>query len=431
MTRPVPRPAWQRVAITGMGLVTPLGCDLDLFADRLLAGHSGAGPIRCFDPADLPTRIAAEVDADSLEVKSRDRKLAFALVAARAAVADAAAHGQPLAAAYPPGGGVLSMGLGLELFSMPDMVRYQRDERVPEDRDLDPLTFLQTPADMAVHRICREHDLRRPPLLHISACAAATDALGEAARLLREGGAAWALAGGVDSMINPMGLAGFCKLAATTRRNAEPERASRPFDRTRDGFLLGEGAGLLVLETLDRARARGARIYGEVAGYGNSFDAHEISEPHPEGEGAVLAMRRAMADAGVAPQDLGYVNAHGTSTPKNDPVETLALRRVLGAAAARIPVSSTKSMIGHLISAAGAVETAAALLCARRGRVHATLNLETPDPRCDLDYVPEGARAAEVGCFLKNSFGFGGQNASLVIRVAAAAGPDGLGGAAP
>jgi 3-oxoacyl-[acyl-carrier-protein] synthase II len=202
-----------------------------------------------------------------------------------------------------------------------------------------------------------------------------------------------------------------------TSRNHEPDRASRPFDRGRDGFLLGEGAAILVLEPMDQARDRGARVYAEICGYGNSFDAHGISEPHPEGEGALLAMRRAVDSAGIDVEELTYINAHGTATPKNDPVESLAIRRLLGTCAERVPVSSTKSMIGHLISAAGAVETAAAILCARRGFVHPTINHDHPGAGCDLDYVAEGARTIDPGYILKNSFAFGGQNAALVFRV--------------
>jgi 3-oxoacyl-[acyl-carrier-protein] synthase II len=400
-----------------MGVVSPLGCDLECFTRGLLAGQSAAGPITIFDPASLPTRIAAEVDADSLPFKTRDRKIAFGIIAARRAIQDAESVGETIKEASPQGLGVLSLGLGLELFSMPDMVDFLAEEKIPENRQGDRLTFLQTPADSVVQAICGEHGLHHPPLLHISACAASTDAIGEGFRLLQEGSAEWALAGGLDSMINPLGLGGFCKIAATTRRNTNPPKASRPFDKKRDGFLLGEGSGLLVLETMEGAEARGARIYAEILGYGNSFDAHGISEPHPEGEGAFLAMQRALKDARLRPEQISYVNAHGTSTPKNDPVETFALRRLLGAHADAVPVSSTKSMIGHLISAAGAVELAGAVLCARVGKVHPTINLETPDPECDLDYVPEGARRHRVEYMLKNSFGFGGQNASLVLRV--------------
>ncbi|HEV2864373.1 MAG TPA: beta-ketoacyl-[acyl-carrier-protein] synthase family protein [Pyrinomonadaceae bacterium] len=406
----------RRVVITGLGVVSPLGRELSEFRRNLLSGSSAAAPITVFDPARLPTTIAAQVDAASLPIQTADRKIAFGLVAARAAADDAdLAAARSASEHYAGMGGGLSLGIGLELFSMPDMVEFVGRGEAPAGAD--PRTFLQTPADACAHLICRRHELREPPLTHVSACAAATDAVGAAFRMIRDGRRRWMLAGGVDSMINPLGLGGFCAIEATTRRNHEPQRASRPFDRDRDGFLLGEGAGLLVLETLEDARARDARVYAEVVGYGNSFDAHGISEPHPEGEGALLAMRRALSDAGLRPEDISYINAHGTSTPKNDVVETRAIRRLFGPHAERVPVSSTKSMLGHLISAAGAVELAAAILCAEAGWVHPTINLERPDPACDLDYVAEGARRVKVETILKNSFAFGGQNASLVVRM--------------
>ena len=407
----------RRVVITGIGIVSPLGHELSEFRRNLLSGLSAAAPITAFDPARLPTRIAAQVDAASLPTQTKDRKIAFGLAAARSAIGDAnGGCDLPVAEYYAGVGGGLSLGIGLELFSMPDMVKFLEAEEIPPG--VHPLTFLQTPSDICANLICRQHDLRDPPLTHVSACAAATDAIGSAFRMVRDGRRSWMLAGGTDSMINPMGVGGFCAIEATTRRNHEPRRASRPFDRDRDGFLLGEGAGLLVLEPLDDAQARGARIYAEVCGYGNSFDAYAISEPHPEGEGALLAMRRALDDAGLQPDDVSYINAHGTSTPKNDVVETRAIRHLFGRHADRVPVSSTKSMIGHLISAAGAVELAAAILCAETGWVHPTINLDRPDPACDLDYVSEGARRVRVETILKNSFAFGGQNASLVVRMA-------------
>jgi 3-oxoacyl-[acyl-carrier-protein] synthase II len=224
------------------------------------------------------------------------------------------------------------------------------------------------------------------------------------------------LAGGTDSMINPLGVAGFCALQATSVRNDEPERASRPFDRTRDGFVMGEGAGVLVLERLEDARARGATIFAELAGYGTSFDAYKISDPHPDGRGAWQAMQRACDDAGITPDEVDAVNAHGTSTPKNDPAETKALKRLFGERAKRVPVSATKSMIGHLISAAGAVEAIAAIEGMRQGRVHPTINLCEPDPDCDLDYVPNHAREFSQKYVLSSSYGFGGHNAAIVLR---------------
>jgi 3-oxoacyl-[acyl-carrier-protein] synthase II len=391
----------RRVAITGMGVVSPLGNSVDAFRDALLAGRSGVGPITVFDPASLPTKIAAEVKWDGPIL--RDRKITFALEAARQATE---------AAGRPPGEGGLSLGIGLELFSMDDLVAMQRPGfALPESRR-ERLGFLQTPSDLVVHMLSKRHGLTRPPLTHVSACAAGTDAIGHAFRLVASGRRDWMLAGGADSMINPFGVGGFCRIGATSTANDEPARASRPFDRGRTGFVLGEGAAMLVLEPLENAR----NVLAEIAGYGNSFDAHGISEPHPEGRGAWQAMARALADASVAPDEVDCINAHGTSTPKNDPVETLAIKRLLGDRAKRVPVCATKSMIGHLISAAGAVEAVAAVACMRAGRVHPTINLDQPDPACDLDYVPHVARDHEQRLVLSNSFGFGGQNACIVLK---------------
>jgi 3-oxoacyl-[acyl-carrier-protein] synthase II len=304
----------------------------------------------------------------------------------------------------------------LELFSLEDMARLRRQPSwVPEAAN-ERLTFLQTPSDLCAHALAHRHELAGPPRLHVSACAAGTDAIGGGYRLIVSGRSDWVLAGGADSMVHPLGVGGFCKLGALSRRNETPAAASRPFDRGRDGFVLGEGAGMLVLEPLENARRRGATILAEVCGYGNSFDALGISEPHPEGRGAIQSMERALADAGLRPEQVDAINAHGTGTPKNDPVETLALKRVFGQHARRMPISATKSLMGHLISAAGAVEAIAAILGLRGGWVHPTLNLDDPDPACDLDYVPHQARASDAAVVLSNSFAFGGQNASIVLR---------------
>ncbi len=397
-----------RVAITGLGIVSPIGSDTERFRANLLAGVSGVAPITLFDPASFRTRIAAEVK-DQFGDGLRDRKIGFACEAAKHAVADAGGLGEE-------GGGGLSLGLGLELFSMDDLAASRRAGFVPPSALRERLTFLQTPSDLCVHLISQTYGLDQPPRTHVSACAAGTDAIGNAFRLVRSGRWRWALAGGTDSMINPLGLAGFCKIGATSTANDPPHQASRPFDANRDGFVLGEGAAVLVLERLDDALARGARIHAEIVGYGNSLDAHGISEPHPEGRGAYQAMARAVADAGVSPEVIDCVNAHGSATPKNDVVETLAIKRLLGERAKRVPVVSTKSMIGHLIAAAGAVEAVAAVLCMEAGMVHPTINLDEPDPACDLDYVPHTARPHQQRYVLSNSFGFGGQNAAILLR---------------
>jgi len=393
-----------RVAVTGMGVISPLGSDVNDFRDALLAGRSAVRTITVFDPASLPTRIAAEVPWPVIGLSApilRDRKVTFAVAAARASLHDATGNGT-----RPHGEGGLSLGLGLELFSMPDLAAKRRGE--PHS--------LQTPSDVAVPLIMKDLGLTAPPMTHVSACAAGTDALGQAFRMIATGRRRWMAAGGTDSMINPLGVAGFCSIGATTTANDPPARASRPFDRKRSGFVLGEGAGMLILERFEDAEARGATIHAEICGYGNSFDAHGISEPHPDGRGALQAMSRALAEAGIDASEVDCINAHGTSTPKNDPVETLAIRRLLGARAERVPVCAPKSMIGHLISAAGAVEAIAAIACMNAGFVHPTINLDEPDPACDLDYVPHVARRHAQRIVLSNSFGFGGQNASIVLR---------------
>jgi 3-oxoacyl-[acyl-carrier-protein] synthase II len=376
--------------------------------DALFAGRSGIGPITIFDPATLPTRIAAEARwcGDIL----RDRKVSFACAAATEALSDATQNGT-----CPAGRGGLSLGLGLELFSMEDLAAKRRGQPLPE-APRERLLYLQTPSDLCVSLLANRFELHEAPLTHVSACAAGTDAIGAAFRLVSSGRRRWMMAGGADSMINPLGVAGFCSIGATSTANDDPPRASRPFDRTRTGFVLGEGAGLLVLERLDDARARGAPIHAEICGYGASFDAHGISEPHPEGRGALQAMSRALDDAKLDPGHVDCVNAHGTGTPKNDSVETRAIKRLLGSRAYDVPVCATKSMIGHLIAAAGAVEAIAAILGMKASIVHPTINLEHPDPACDLDYVPNVAREHPQRYVLSNSFAFGGQNASIVLR---------------
>jgi 3-oxoacyl-[acyl-carrier-protein] synthase II len=396
-----------RVVVTGMGVVCPLGDTLEAFESSLLAGKSGIREISIFDASTLPTRIAGEAPLPA-HVPLGDRKIAFALAAARAAMAQSGAAGGDNAC--------VSFGVGLELFSMDDLVASRAPGFVLPSAVDARLSFMQTPSDVCVHLISREHDLRSPPSVHVSACAAGTDAIGAAFRLIRSGRRRLIIAGGTDSMINPLGVAGFCALSATSTRNEAPATASRPFDRTRDGFVMGEGGGALVLERLDDALARKATILAEIVGYGSSLDAHGISEPHPEGRGAWQAMSRALADARLDASAIDAVNAHGTSTPKNDVVETLALKRLLGDRAGKVPIMATKSMIGHLISAAGAVEAIAAIMCLRRGMVHPTINLESPDPACDLDYVPNFAREHAQTHVLSTSYGFGGHNAAIIVK---------------
>lgn len=399
----------RRVAITGMGVVCPIGLSVETFAHNLRRGLSGIRKVSLFDASTLASHIAGEVPWTG--PIARDRKQTFALEAARQAMAHAQLYGGGLA-----GAGALSLGIGLELFTLEDMAEIRAGRGPLSQSPADRLTFLQTPSDLCAHSISHQYSLIGPPRVHVSACAAGTDAIGAGFRLVATGRCDWVLAGGTDSMINPLGIGGFCKLCALSRRNEEPAAASRPFDRGRDGFVLGEGAAMLVLEPLESARGRGAEVLAEVCGYGNSFDALGISEPHPEGRGAVQAMERALADAQLRPEQVDVINAHGTGTPKNDPVETLAIKRVFGEHARRMPVCATKSMIGHLISAAGAVEALAAIIGLQGGWVHPTINLEDPDPACDLDYVPRVSRDWPVSVVMSNSFAFGGQNASVIFR---------------
>jgi len=403
-----------RVVITGMGIVTPLGNTLSHFRQNLLSGNSGIGPLTIFDPGQLPSAIAGECQLDEMPFK--DRKISFALHAAHCAMRDARLQEPEGKPPHQAGQRGLSIGIGLELFDMHDLADYVSNGfNIPEFCE-GQYDFLQTPADHCVDLLCEAFNLRLNPGIHISACAAGNDAIGHAFLRIRRGEASMMLAGGADSMLNPLGLGGFCKLNALSTRNDEPQKASRPFDIDRDGFVLGEGAAMLVMENMENAARRGADIYAEILGYGNSFDAHAISDPHPAGRGAVAAMSRALAMAEISPASISYINAHGTATPKNDPVETLAIKTLFGKKAYGIPVSSTKSMTGHLISAAGAVEAVASILCANAGWVHPTVNLDNPDPGCDLDYVAGQAREHRIDYFLSNSFAFGGQNATLLFR---------------
>ena len=393
-----------RVVVTGMGVVAPIGVGLTAFEAALRAGRSGTRLIRNWESATFPNRLAGEVEdqdlpaldpADAAWLRG-DRKARFAAAAAHEALRDAG--GEALFARTSPYERALSFGPGED----PSCVRVSDDAQ-----------STQTPFDLACAWAAARLGFRGQRVVNIGACAAGAMAIGEGFRLVREGRAPVALVGGHDAIPSPAGVMGFSILGALSSRHAEPEAASRPFDVSRDGFVPGEGAGMLVLEALDHALARGARIHGELVGYGASCDAYKPTAPEPAGRGAQLALTRALADAGWAPERVGYVNAHGTSTPLNDLTETKALKAVLGAHAHAIPVSSTKSQIGHLVAGAGAVELIACLLAMHGGFVPPTINLRTPDPECDLDYVPGAARAHAFDAFLSNSFAFGGQNACL------------------
>ena len=407
----------QRVVVTGLGAVTPLGNDVPTMWDSLVAGRSGVGPITHFDASDMEVRIAAEVkDFDPVtlfgrrEARRNDRFTLFALEAARQAVADANlefSDGLEQATGVLIGtgiGGVLTLLANYEVLQ----------KRGP--RRVSPFMIPMMMPNAASAAIAIAYGLRGPNFSLSSACATGSHAIGEAARMVRYGQAEVMICGGSEAAITPLSVAAFKNMGALSTRNDEPERACRPFDAGRDGFVIGEGAGILMLESLEHARRRGAHIYAELVGYGATADAFHVAAPDETGGGAALAMERALRDAGLSPEEVDYINAHGTSTPLNDRIETQAIRTVFGPHADRLAVSSTKSMLGHLMGAAGAAEAIACVKSLETGWVHPTVNYETPDPECDLDYVPNQARYAQPRVALSNSFGFGGHNGCLVFR---------------
>jgi 3-oxoacyl-[acyl-carrier-protein] synthase II len=405
-----------RVVITGMGAITPLGQSVKEFWDALVAGRSGVGPMTLCDTTGYPTKVAGEVKdwvpetfIDRKEARRMARFSQFAVAAARQAVADAGLdleHEDRTRI-----GVVLGNGNG----GYPNIEEAVRTIVAKGGMRIDPLFMPKSLPNMAAAQIALQLGLKGYNGTIVTACAAGTQAIGEAAEMLRHGRMDVLLTGGSEAGISQLGLGAFAVMRAMTTCE-DPERASRPFDKDRDGFIPSEGAAIFVLETLDRARSRGARILAEVAGYAAGADAYHIVAPCADGEGAARAMRWALEDAGLGPEDVDYINAHGTSTPLNDASETVAIKAALGEHAYQVPVSSTKSMIGHALGASGALETVAAVKTLETGIIHPTVNYDTPDPECDLDYVPNTARRADVRTVLKNSFGFGGQNACLVLR---------------
>lgn len=426
----------RRVVVTGMGMVTPVGRDLESSWTSLQEGRSGVGPISLFDAETFPTRIAAEArgfdlssyveDAPRWEEYCRNTK--FAIAAGRMAIDHSGLEGvEDLDRAR--FGVYLGSGEGQQDF--PRFIELVNKATVRRGDGVHVDTAAFTRNGLAILHPIREAEqepgtpsghlaslfgARGPNANCLTACAASSQAIGEAFELIRRGDADVMLSGGTHSMIHPFGVTGFNLLTALSTRNDEPTRASRPFDRDRDGFILGEGAGMLVLEELEHAKARGASIHGEVVGYGSTADAFRITDSHDEGRGAIACMREALTDARINPDDIDYINAHGTSTSVNDSVETLAIKRTLGTAAYGVPISSTKSMMGHLIAAAGSVEAIVCLLTIRDGVVPPTINLDNPDTDCDLDYIPHESRRRAVDVALSNSFGFGGQNIALILR---------------
>jgi 3-oxoacyl-[acyl-carrier-protein] synthase II len=420
----------RRVAITGLGLVTPLGNDVAATWHALLAGRSGVAPITHFDASGFPVRIAAEVkEFDSRHaIEDRtllgfaDRPHLMAVAAAEEALRDAGIRPQGSDAtrwACVVGSGKAGLGFS-ELVQVhrhcaPDG-HFHPDRLLTNGFAMDPQAFWRSQTCSGLALLLQRFGIRGYATSVHTACASGSQAVGTAMKLIRRGTADYVLAGGFDSMINPIGLSSFCLLGALSTDNETPERASRPFDATRNGFVLGEGAGLLVLEAWESARLRGARIYAELAGDGNSLSSYRITDSHPSGDGPIQAMRQALAAAGALPEEVDYLNAHGTSTLMNDRSECAAVRAVFGAHAGKIGVSSTKSLMGHLIAGAGAVEAAVCALAIHRGVLPVNANLAAPDPECDLDFVRGQPRVRRIRVALSNSFGFGGSNSCLALR---------------
>ena len=407
----------RRVVITGMGAMTPLSEDVGEYWASLVAGRSGIGPMTLCDPTGFPCRVAGEVRTFDpgryMNPKEARRMSRFSQLAVAAAL-QAREDAGPSLADTPPErlGVVLGNGIG----GIPDTEAQCGVMMSRGGMRVSPFFIPMILPNMAAANVSRLLGLQGYTSTVITACAAGTQAIGDAAEIVRRGLADAVYAGGTEAGITTLALSGFSVMRALTERNEEPERASRPFDAQRDGFAPAEGSAVLVLEELEHALRRGARIYAEVAGYGVSSDAFHPVQPTEDGSGPARAMAWALQDAGIGPEDVDYINAHGTSTPLNDAAETAAIKRVFGPQAARVPISSTKSMVGHAMGGSGAVEAVAVVKTIESGTIHPTVNYEFPDPVCDLDYVPNTARQKDVGAALSNSFGFGGQNASLVIR---------------
>ena len=406
----------RRVVITGLGVICPLADQKDRYWDALVAGRSGIGPITHFDASQMTSRIAGEVKdfdptrwMDKRQSKRIDRFTQLGLAAAVDAVADA---GLDFSGEDPSRAGV-TVGTGIGGISEIEE-QHTRLLKYGPGR-VSPFLIPKLMANACPGQISIRFGLRGPNAASVTACASAAHSIADAFRLVQAGDADVMITGGAEAAVTPLGVAGFCSVKALSRRNDDPPRASRPFDAERDGFVIAEGAGILVLEDLEHARARGARIYAEFLGVGLSGDGTHITAPDPEGRGAMLSMQMALRDAQCAPEEIDYINAHGTSTELNDKVETLAVKKVFGDHAASLAISSTKSMIGHLLGASGGAEMVACVLSIHHGVLHPTINQQTPDPECDLDYIPNHARESRPAKVMSNSFGFGGHNASLVI----------------
>src|SRR5438309_6076557 len=410
----------RRIVVTGLGAITPLGLDVPSTWDALVHGRSGITRITRFDPAPYETQIAGEVKGfepgkymDRKDIRRTDRFAQYAVAAASQAMDDAGITGGGAGDRDRIGVSIATGVGGIE--TLIEQVLVMRD-RGPSR--MSPFLVPMLMANAGSAQISMQFDLRGPSLTHVSAGASSAHSIGECAALIRRGQADVMVSGGAEAAVLPLPIGAFATMHAMSRRNDDPERASRPFDKDRDGFVLSEGAAVLILEERERALARGVRVYGEIVGYGATADAYHITSPSPEGEGNARAMKMALAEAGMKPSDIDYINAHGTSTQPNDREATAAIKRVFGDHAYKLMVSSTKSMTGHLLGAAGALEAMACVLAMRDGCVPPTINYETPDPALDLDYVPNDARARPIKTSLSNSMGFGGHNASLIFRAA-------------
>jgi 3-oxoacyl-[acyl-carrier-protein] synthase II len=406
-----------RVVITGLGAITPIGIGHDRFWQNLIAGQSGIGRITHFDPAAFKTQIAGQVNdfdpsqyLEKKEARRLARFLQFAVAAAQLAVRDANLAITPQNADEI---GVI-VGSGIGGIGFLEEQAYILKDKGPGR--LSPFTVPYMITDMAAGMISINLGAKGPNLCIVTACATGTHSIGESFKTIQRGAARAVIAGGSEAAITPLGVASFIAAGALSSANAEPTRASRPFDKARSGFVMGEGAGIVILEELEFAKARGARIYAEIIGYGASGDANHITAPAPGGEGAARAIRAALKDANLKPEQIDYVNAHGTSTELNDKYETMALKTVFGDHAKKLAISSNKSMVGHLLGASGAVEAIATSLSIKNDLAPPTINYENPDPDCDLDYIPNQARRLTINCAMSSSFGFGGHNAILILK---------------
>jgi 3-oxoacyl-[acyl-carrier-protein] synthase II len=407
----------RRVAITGVGLVTPLGTGVEKNWQALLEGRSGIGPVSRFNVDDFPTRIAGEVKdfnpenfIEKKEIKKMDLFIQYAVAAAQMAMEESRL---PIT---PENEDMVGVIVGVGIAGLSSIEEYHKLFLESRLKKVSPFFIPKLIANLAPGQISIRYGAKGVNYTPTSACSSGAHAIGEAFRLIRLGEQEAMIAGGAEAALTPLGLGGFIAMKAVSSRNDEPEKASRPFDRNRDGFVMAEGAGVLVLEELEHAKKRGAKIYAEVVGYGANADAYHMTAPSPEGEGAVRCIRLALRSGGIDPLEVDYINAHGTSTPYNDATETQAIKRVFGEHAARLAVSSTKSMTGHLLGAAGGVEGVFSTLALHHQCMPPTINYEEPDPECDLDYVPNAPRRAEIRVALSNSFGFGGTNVCLAFR---------------